>query len=68
MITIKTDYNFDTLKNVVWGDSAFKLYEFELDGLERELMIHLEDYFGKSVPSLYEVNKYIATLDKSDII
>lgn len=67
-ITMKHDFDFADLKEVLW-DKAYSLACYAEDvGKEDEFMELIDDEFGDSVPSVYKVNQFLCKFDKNPLI
>lgn len=67
-ITLKHDFDFADLKEVLW-DKAYHLACYAEDvGKEDEFMRLIDNEFGDSVPTVYEVNEFLCKFDKNPLI
>lgn len=60
MIEVKREMDFDDLMYYCWGQALTILREIYDKDKEDDLMELLEMYFGDEIPSLTEINDYLA--------
>ena len=67
-IGLKYNFDFADLKGVLCGKAYHLACYAEDNGKEEEFMRLLENVFGDSVPTIYEVNEFLCKLDKNPLI
>ena len=67
-IGLKYNCDFADLKVILYGKAYHLACYAEDVGKEEEFMGLLENVFGDSVPTIYEVNEFLCNLDENPLI